>query len=302
MKPRKLLILTALLAPCRLLAQRESADYTVPAESADPVGSQQASASYASDGSAGGISAVSGGNGGIVGKAGFAGQLYEVTAFVLTATGLTVNELATRQLQPVLTLDDETTLAIPQAMVTWSVVSGPVTAISPQGLASAGTVHQNTAAVVRGTYAGFPADLPLTVVNIASDDFGLYAADGIDDSWQVQFFGPENPMAQATRDPDGDGVSNFFEFVAGVSPVDPASRFQLRLERVPGQPTQKRIVFSPRLPDRTYTVEFRTSLGSGTWQPLPGTPPTADTGNERTVTDTAAAAATRFYRVQVSKP
>ena len=100
---------------------------------------------------------------------------------------------------------------------------------------------------------------------------------------------------------DDDGQTNIFEFTAGLIAINPASRFTLTLAPVPGQPTQKRAIFSPLVAGCTYTVEFRTSLTSGTWQPLTGTTQ-SDNGAERTITDTGATGTTKFYRVNVAKP
>ncbi|MFZ4594184.1 MAG: hypothetical protein ACOYOF_08005 [Verrucomicrobiaceae bacterium] len=94
------------------------------------------------------------------------------------------------------------------------------------------------------------------------------ATDGIPDDPQVQYFGTNNANASPLRDPDGDGQSNLFEFTAGVMPTRRLSRFSLSVAPIPGQPLQENITFSPRLPDRTYTLEFSLNLTS--WNPLTG--------------------------------
>ena len=158
----------------------------------------------------------------------------------------------------------------------------------------------------RGTHRGTHATdtsgtLGLTVVNMAKDDYQAYAADGIDDDWQVQYFGtPPNANAGPTADPDGDGQKNLLEFLAGVTPNDAASRFLFRIGPVAGQPLQKKLVFSPRFADRTYTVQTNPGLGL-TWTTLTGTT-FLDNGTERTVIDPNAGAAKKFYRVNISKP
>ena len=50
---------------------------------------------------------------------------------------------------------------------------------------------------------------------------------------------------------DDDGQTNLFEFTAGLIPTSPASRFNLTLAPVTGQPTQKRAIFSPLVVGRT---------------------------------------------------
>lgn len=53
--------------------------------------------------------------------------------------------------------------------------------------------------------------------------------DGIDDSWQVQYFGqPPNPLAAPNADADGTGQNNLFKFIAGLNPLD-GSRFTLSI-------------------------------------------------------------------------
>ena len=150
-------------------------------------------------------------------------------------------------------------------------MNGPLTSINASGLATAGVVYQNTGATAQGIFAGDTAMLNLTVLDSIPDNFGSYAGDGLGDDWQVQYFGQNNPNAGPALDPDGDGENNLFEFTAGVIPTDPTSRFVLRIDAVPAQPARKNLVFSLRLNDRTYTVEFRTDLTIGSWTTLGAT-------------------------------
>jgi hypothetical protein len=107
--------------------------------------------------------------------------------------------------------------------------------------------------------------------------------------------------AAALVDFDRDGQSNAFEYTAGLIPTDANSVFRLRLKTVPGQPGQKRVIFSPRLTDRTYTVKAKPSLLTGTFAPL-GSSSFSDNAQERTVTDLSATGATKFYQVEIVKP
>ena len=169
------------------------------------------------------------------------------------------------------------------------------------GLATAGSVYETTDAMVQGGFAGDFATLGLSVVNVATDNYQAYAADGIDDDWQVLYFGaPPNANAGPMADPDGDGQNNLFEFLAIVRPDDPASRFRLRIEPVTGAPTQKKLIFSPRFVNRTYTVESNLDLGA-IWTSVPGLT-VFDNGPERTATDPNASTERKFYRVQITKP
>jgi hypothetical protein len=278
---------------------RASTSYTVPADSADAGGAHATSSSYRSEGSLGGISGIATvAAPAMTAKSGYLGQIYEVTALQLAATPATINESGTRQLGAAQVLDDGTTLALPAASIAWSVQSGPLTGISSSGLATAGLVGQNTAATMQGSYLGLSGTLGLTVLDTLPDNFGAYASDGLPDSWQLQYFGANNPLAAPTADASGTGQNNLFKYTAGLNPTDPASRFVTSVGHAPGSHT---LIISPRLPDRTYTVQFSTDLSASGWQPLTGAT-IQDNGQTRTVTDPDAASLRKFYRVQVSYP
>ncbi len=301
--PTRAALFLALLTAAAQAGPRTSASYTVPTDTADAGGKRTISASYTNDGSIGGIAGLSTvAAPAEIAKHGYIGQLYDVTGLTLTAASLNVNETATVQLGAWQALDDATFLAVPAANVAWSVASGPLTGISAGGLATAGIVFQDTAATAQGSYLGQTGTLGLTVKNVNLDDFGSYAGDGIDDAWQNQYFGLNNPLAAPTADPDGDAQKNAFEFTAGLIPNDPASRFTLTVQPVAGQPTQKKLVFSPLVAGRTYTVKAKASLLSGTYLPLTNPSAPTDNGPERTITDLSATGATKVYQVEITKP
>ncbi len=294
------LLLLAAAAPA---SPRTSASYTIVTDTADVGGRRATRASYTNDGSAGGVVGISTvAAPAETAKHGYIGQLYDVTGLVLSATPTTVNEGGTLPLNAEQLLDDATTLAVPAGSVTWSVAAGPLTGINASGVATAGLVYQNTAATAQGIFSGNTSTLALTVLNVNLDNFGAYAGDTLDDAWQVQYFGqPPNANAAPLVDFDRDGQSNAFEYTAGLIPTDANSVFRLRLERVPGQPGQKRVIFSPRLTDRTYTVKSKPSLLTGSFTPL-GSSTFTDNAQERTVTDLSATGATKFYQVEIVKP
>ena len=301
MKPLPIFLATLLVAVPTFAGPRTSANYTVLTDTTGTGGKRTTSAAYTNTGSAGGIAGTSTvAAPAETAKAGFIAQLTEPTGLALNAAPLTVNETATRQLGAFLTLDDDTFTAIPAGSVAWSTVSGPLT-LAGTGIATGGVVYQNTAATAQGIALGYTATLGLTVLDTIADNFGTYAADGLGDDWQVQYFGENNPLAAPAVDADADGNNNLFEFTAGLVPTSNASRFAMRVDPAPASAIKKLIVFSPIVAGRTYTVEFRTSLTSGNWAPLT-TFTQSDAGNERTVTDTAGGGAQKFYRVNVSKP
>lgn len=237
-------------------------------------------------------------------RTGFAGQLADAiaTAIELTASPLTLAEGSTRQISATLIFDDLSTQALATTSVSWNIQTGPLSSLSSSGLATAAVVYQDSPAVIQGSYQNLTDTLSLTVLNTQPDNFGAYAADGIDDDWQVLHFNlPPNPLAGPGADPDGDGQSNLFEFTAGLIPTSATSTFFIQAQPVLGQPGQMRVIFSPRFAGRSYTVQTSATLLAPSWLPLT-TFTTSDVGTVRTVTDTSATGSRKFYRVQITRP
>lgn len=304
MRTNAIICLVSVLAATHFSAHagsRNSANYTIPTDVTDGGGRRSSSAAYRNDASIGGIGGIST----VVAPArtakhGYAGQLTEITNIVVSANPTNVDEGSTRQLAARLSYDDGTITPVAAAAVSWGVVNGPLSGVSAGGLVSAANVYQNTPATVRGASGGYSNTLGLLVINTGIDDFSSYAGDGIDDAWQVQYFGLDNSNAKPGLDPDGDGQTNFFEYVATTIPTDGASRFRLGISNVVGQPLRKAITFSPRAGSRLYTVEGRARVDSGPFLTVTGL--VSDAGNIRTVTDTNAVDTNKFYRVRIEFP
>ena len=293
---------TLLLELAARAGTRTSANYSITTEIADTGGRRTTSAAYANDGSLGGIAGIATVAAPVeTAKSGYIGQLYEATGLVLNAAPLTVNEGGTLQLAAFQLLDDSTFLAVPPLSVAWSVVSGPLTSVNANGLATAGIVYQNTAASARGIYAGNTSPpLALTVLNVNIDDLPGYSGDGLGDDWQVQYFGlPPNPAAGPLLDPDSDGQNNRFEWIAGLIPTDASSVFKLGIV---GSFQGANLNFGPIVAGRTYTVKYGFDfLNVSSWPTLPGGV-TTDTGNQRTVSDPSAQASPKkYYRVEIAR-
>ena len=294
-----LLLLTVSLA---IAGERTSASYSITTDTTDSGGQRAISANYSNAGSASlvaGISTIAAPA--EIAKSGYIAQLYEIAGLIVNSAAPTMNEGASLQLGAWQLLDDATFLAVNANAVAWGAAIAPIASISAGGLATAQIVYENTPASVGGAFGGFTGSLNLTVLDSIPDNFGDYAGDGLGDDWQVQYFGQNNPLAAPALDPDGDGQDNLFEFTAGLVPTDPASFFQLRLAPVPGQPSQKKLIFSPRLVGRSYVPQFRLSLTTGAWHTLT-TSTESNNGTERTVTDLSAAGAAKFYRVEITRP
>ena len=131
----------------------------------------------------------------------------------------------------------------------------------------------------------------ITVGNRTSSSWN----DGIPDWWRLLYFGTvSNLLSAANLDADGDGASNWQEYVAGTNPMDPTSVLQLTpLASAPNFTVQW-----PSIVGKTYMVQSSSSLASTNWSitasNLPGT------GQMMQLSDTnLSAPPARFYRVQV---
>ena len=101
--------------------------------------------------------------------------------------------------------------------------------------------------------------------------------DGLDDEWELNYFGT---LAQGPLDDaDGDGNSNYTEFVAGLNPTDPAENIRINsLTKSGGNLT----VTWSSLPGKSYQLRYSPNL-QGTWETLPAIIP----GEPGTTTVTA---------------
>lgn len=301
MNTKLVILLSSLAAAAAHAGPRTSADYSITTDTTDAGGAQTASASYINNSSTGGVTGLStAASPAAMAKHGYIGQLYEITALQITASPLTINEGITRQLSASQILDDDSLLNLAAGTVAWSIQSGPLSGVNANGLATAGVVAQDTAATVQGTFAGLSGSLNLTVLDTIPDNFGTYAGDTLPDDWQVQYFGVDNPLAAPHADPTGGGQDNLFKYIAGLDPLDVNSRFAIASAPVPSQPGQMRIIISPVLAGRTYTVRTTTDLSTAIWPTLTGAI-INDNGSERTITDPNATGPRKFYKVEITK-
>ena len=119
------------------------------------------------------------------------------------------------------------------------------------------------------------------------------------ENWRLANFGTisDSGAAADSADPDGDGRTNFDEYVSDTDPNNPASLFKItQVEMIGGD----FVVSFPSSLGRTYTVERSYSLESGSWVALPGE--ISGTGETISITDTdPTESPRRFYRVVVTR-
>jgi hypothetical protein len=116
--------------------------------------------------------------------------------------------------------------------------------------------------------------------------------DGLPDAWESAYgLAPGNP-ADRDGDLDGDGQSNWAEYVAGTDPTNALS--YLRVERLTDVPGVARIEFLA-VSNRTYTVEYADDLPAGPWRKLGDLLARASNG-PASIQD-ADATTHRFYRL-----
>jgi len=82
------------------------------------------------------------------------------------------------------------------------------------------------------------------------------------DDWEYQY-NLQPQINDADDDNDGDGMTNFEEYLAGTSPIDATSVLRLEITNNNGAISLK---FHAQ-PNKSYTVQFQSTLG-GAWQSL----------------------------------
>lgn len=101
-------------------------------------------------------------------------------------------------------------------------------------LAASPTAYDRAQVTIEGAAASFSQPAQANLV-LARTDRGrvervdltmtLDTGGGLPDAWQIQYFG--HTGIDPNDDPDHDGLSNRGEFVAGTSPTDPQSQFEV---------------------------------------------------------------------------
>jgi hypothetical protein len=118
--------------------------------------------------------------------------------------------------------------------------------------------------------------------------------DHIPDAWETlaRHLNPNDP-SDALADFDGDGMNNLQEYLAGTEPNDASS--VLRIEGVSTGLEGTTLTFHA-MSNRTYSVQFKSSLNEAAWLSLTNASARA-TNRMEAVTDSGARGGSRFYRL-----
>ncbi len=285
-----------LAGACPALAQSSGGPYSISATSLDPAGGRATGGVYRQDTAMGATGSQAASSAAYQAASGYPSMVRDVTSLAVLPGTLAESASTTLTLRQI--LDDGTQSPVSSLGAVWNVLSGPVT-ISPSGVASTQIVPATANASLQVTLGTVTSSATLTIQDTIPDNFGTYGSDGVSDTWQMQHFGANNPQAAPDVDADGDGQTNLFEFVAGLSPTSGNSRFSVTIEEAPGQPGKTRMVFHPANAGRLFTLYRNTSLSPNGWEPVPGAT-TSGNNNTSMLMDPAPPEQRVFYRVQIN--
>ena len=128
---------------------------------------------------------------------------------------------------------------------------------------------------------------------------GALDASGLPIAWELQNFGQTGVDPNA--DPDGDGMNNLQEYLAGTDPNDAGSNFRITAESFSSGGTNGSLTWSS-VPSRFYHIQKNPALATTNWteSSLGLVSPSAGLATTGSFTDTNAPM--RFYRVQAVLP
>ena len=126
-----------------------------------------------------------------------------------------------------------------------------------------------------------------------------YDNDGMADGWEFDH-GLNISSNDAAADNDGDGASNYAEYLADTDPTNALSRFHIK--SISKNTTTGFTISFTSSANRRYTLYYSTNLTSGSWMNIPTQTDIPGSGGVDTLTDPSPTGTQRFYRVGVSLP
>lgn len=167
--------------------------------------------------------------------------------------------------------------------------------IVPFGVGASTLILTNVQPTNSGNYAVgvtnavLPAQLSAAgTLTVLADSDG----DHMPDKWETDH-GLNPNVNDANLDPDGDGMTNLQEYIAGTDPQDPLS--YLKVDQISAATTNSLIRFTA-VSNRTYSVLYRAAINTGPWVKFTNLDQRL-TNRIETVIDHPPAGARRFYRL-----
>jgi type VI secretion system secreted protein Hcp len=115
-------------------------------------------------------------------------------------------------------------------------------------------------------------------------------ADGLPDAWETQY-GLDPSKNDADLDTDGDGATNYEEYIAGTSPIDPNQVLRAKLDLA--NPTAGALTL-PTIPGKTYQILTSQNI-TGPFEPTQ----TIQATDSTTTIPTTINFPTQYFKIQV---
>ena len=119
--------------------------------------------------------------------------------------------------------------------------------------------------------------------------------DGMPNAWENQYVPTLNPnVNDAAADPDGDGLTNLQEYLAGTNPTQSGSALRITSIEDLGANSTRLVFFA--VSNKTYGVEYKKFLDDPSWTTLSNI--TAAPSNRTFFINTTVPTTNRFYRLR----
>lgn len=174
---------------------------------------------------------------------------------------------------------------------------GTLTVTIPAGATglSAYAIHFDSASASPNGLASFPKQALTGLITLSGRNTSSYG-DGIPDSWRLRYFGTTNNLlSAASADADGDGYSNWKEYVAGTDPTDPTSKLVAGNDQAAAQQPGDSVVCWPSVSGKQYVIQRSSTLFPPAWTSISTN---SGTGGMMEIHDLSGGNG-RFYRVSV---